>query len=482
MGQDRRAQQEGPKMELIRRDALELSQMLDRGEVSTTEVMQAALDRIAAVNGQINAITCLRDPDALLAEARAAETAARPSFLAGLPVAVKDLANVAGLPNSQGSLIFRDAISATDDLAIGRMRAAGALFIGKTNVPEFGLGSHSVNPVHGGTTNPHAPGRSAGGSSGGAAAALAAGMQWVCDGSDMMGSLRNPAGWCNVYGFRPTWGRVPAEPVGDVFLHQLSTLGPMARNVRDLTALLDVMAGHDPRQPLSLDHQPMLPRLEADVTGRRIGWLGDWGGAYPMEAGVMEHCAAALSTFADMGCVVEEVAPPMPAADLWDSWRILRAFANAARLGALHDDPARRALMKPDAIWEVEQGKAVSVAEVQRASALRSEWHGVTEQLFDRYDALVLPTAQVWPFAMDDWPNQIAGRAMDTYHRWMEVVIPASLTGLPALAVPAGFGPGGLPMGLQIIGRRRADLGVLQLGEAWHQATGWPQRAWPDLG
>jgi amidase len=422
----------------------------------------------------------LRDPDALLAEARAADAVPAQGPLHGLPVAIKDLAEAQGLPTTEGSPLFAGRLATRDDLMVARMRAAGAIVIGKTNTPAFGLGSHTTNPVFGATRNPYDPARTPGGSSGGAAAALAAGMIPIADGSDMMGSLRNPAGWCNVYGFRPSWGLVPGEPEGDTFLHQLSTLGPMGRSPADVALLLGVQAGPDPRQPHGVVPDDYSD-LSANVAGRRIGWLGDWGGL-PCEAGVLAHCAQALQTFDDLGCPVEVVAPPFPRAALWDSWTSLRSWAVAGGMGALCDDPASRDALNPQAIWEIEQGRRLTAADVHAASLIRSDWFRTAATLFDTYDALVLPTAQLWPFPVEwDWPRDIAGQAMDTYHRWMEVVIPASLAGLPTLAVPAGFGPAGLPMGLQLIGRRGDDLRILQLGQAWHMATGWPARHPPAL-
>ncbi len=469
-------------MDILELEAVDLSVRMADGDLSAVEVMTACLTQVEAANGAVNALVSLRDRDSLMAEARAADAAPRKGWLHGIPVAVKDLANVAGLPTTMGSPAFADFTPKADDLVVARMRDAGAIFIGKTNTPEFGLGSHTVNPVHGATCNPYDNSRSAGGSSGGAAAALATRMQWVCDGSDMMGSLRNPAGWNNVYGFRPSWGLVPPDPVGDVYLHNLATLGPMARSVRDIAALLDTQAGSDPRLPFSHDAGPFTGALDADVKGWRIGWLGDWGGAYPMEQDVLPHCEAALKTFENMGCTVEHLPPPMPAADLWQSWVDLRAFANAARLQPLYDIPEKCAELPTQAIWEIKRGMALSAMDVQRASAIRSRWYARTQELFRDYDALILPTAQVWPFPLD-WhhPTEIAGRKMDSYHRWMEVVIPASLIGLPTLGVPAGFGANGLPMGLQIMGRYKNDLHVLQLGQAWHHATGWPQRKPPQV-
>ena len=460
--------------ELLDKDAVEIAALIAGGQLSARELMQATLDRIGHVNPQVNAIVSLRDADELLAESDAADAGPHRGPLHGLPIAIKDLADARGLPTTQGSPAFAGQIAAADDLMVARMRAAGAIIIGKTNTPEFGLGSHTFNPVFGPTRNPYDLSRSAGGSSGGAAVALATRMLCLADGSDMMGSLRNPAGWANVYGFRPSWGRVPADPEGDMFLHQLSTSGPMARSVRDIAMLLDVQSGPDPRLPLALPAERFAHRIDADVRGRRIAWLGDWGGAFPMEPGVLDTCRAALAVFADMGCVVEEVAAPFDAELMWESWITLRSWAVAAGLGALADNPETRDALKPEALWEIERGRALSGAAVQRASEVRSDWFRAAARLFEACDAFVLPTAQVWPFPVEwRWPQAVAGVQMDTYHRWMQVVVPVSLIGLPCLAVPAGFGAQGLPMGLQIAGRRGDDAGVLQLGQAWHQAAPW---------
>jgi len=449
--------------ELLELDATSLAALIGQGAVSPSELMAATLARIAAVNPAVNAIVSLRDGDMLMAEARAAERSARKGWLHGIPLAVKDLADVRGLPTSQGSPLFAGAIARADDVVVARLRAAGAIIIGKTNVPEFGLGSHTFNPVFGPTRNPFDTGRSAGGSSGGAGAALATGMVAVADGSDMMGSLRNPAAWNGVYGMRPSWALVPPEPEGEMFLHQLSTLGPMARTPRDLGAALDVMAGPDPMQPHGRGLFP-LGVLEAAGT-RRIGWLGDWGGAFPMEAGVLAAAEAAVQRLVALGHVVEVVTPPFDAGRLWESWITLRSWAVAASLGALD-----MAALKPEAVWEVERGTALSAAEVQRASVVRSDWFRAAARLFQTYDALVLPATQVWPFAVEArWPEEIAGRRMDSYHRWMEVVVPVSLIGLPAVALPCGTVEG-LPHGIQVFGPRGADLALLEIAQGWEAA------------
>ena len=462
--------------------ATALSTLIAARQASAVEVMTAHLDRIEKVNPAINAVISLRPRDVLLAEAKAADNSPRKGWLHGLPMAVKDLALVQGIRSTSGSPIFADLIPDEDDLLAASLRAAGAILIGKTNTPEFGLGSHSFNPVFGVTHNPYDLSRSAGGSSGGAAAALAARLVPVADGSDMMGSLRNPAAFCNVYGLRPSYGLVPADPVGDTFLHQLSTNGPMGRTVEDVARLLETLAHPDARLPHSRAPEPFAADLDADPKGARIGWLGDWGGAYPMEPGITALCETALETFTALGAHVEPVAPPFPAAKLWDAWIMLRSFAIAGGMAPLHANPETRALLKPEMIWEIERGLALSAMEVHRASILRSQWFATLADLFQTHDALVLPSAQVWPFPVGwRYPETINGQPMDTYHRWMEVVIPVSLVGLPALAIPAGFGANGLPMGMQLFGPRGADRAILRLGQAYHRATDWPGRRPPAL-
>ena len=470
-------------MELWEKDARALSTAIERGKVSAEEVMRATLDRIDAVNVPINAVVSLRDHDTLMAEARKADESPRKGWLHGIPMAVKDLANVKGMTNTMGSPIFADNVSPQDDLFVSRLRAAGALIIGKTNTPEFGLGSHTYNPVHGVTRNPYDTSKSAGGSSGGAAVALAARMLCVADGSDMMGSLRNPAGWNNVYGFRPTWGTVPSEPVGDMFMHQLATSGPMARNPADLAALLDTMSGPDPRQPLGISKVLTEPLLATTVPQQRIGWLADWGGALPYESGIAEISEAGLTRLADLGHLVESISTPFDADAMWESWITLRSYSVAAGSLPLYENPETRSLLKPAAIWEIERGIAMTAMQLHKASLVRSDWFRRTTELFEQVDVLALPSAQCWPFDAEiDFPKQVSGVSMDTYHRWMQVVIPASLLGLPVVNVPIGFGENGLPAGLQLIGPRGSDGRLLQLAQDWHSATDWPNRRPPSLG
>ena len=463
-------------------DACAQSAALETGELSSLELMDATLARIETVNGSVNAVVSLRDVDRLRDEARAADNSPRIGWLHGMPIAIKDLANAAGLPTSMGSPLFAGQVAETDDLMVARLKAAGAIIIGKTNTPEFGLGSHTFNPVHGATRNPYDLGKSSGGSSGGAAAALATGMLSVADGSDMMGSLRNPAGWNNVYGMRPTWGTVPNEPLGDMFLHQLATSGPMARSPADMAALLDVMTGADPREPLGRDAPATLAGIEDTPSGLKIGWLGDWDGAFPYADGISDISQQALAQMAGMGHKVESLPAPFDAEAMWRSWIDLRSFAIAGGLGPIHSDPAKREYLKPAAVWEIEHGLAMTAMDVHRASVTRSDWFRKVTRMFESMDVLVLPSAQLWPFDVEwAYPESIAGHAMDTYHRWMQVVIPAGLIGLPVVNVPVGFGENGLPAGIQLIGPRGSDGLLLRLAQQWHGATDWPRAQPPQI-
>lgn len=466
--------------DILRLSALELSAELEARRIGAEELMRATLKRIAAVNPDVNAIVALRDETALVAAARAADNTPRTGWLHGIPMAIKNLLATKDIPTSWGSPLFADFVPTADELPVKRIKAAGAILIGKTNTPEFGLGSHSYNPVHGVTRNPYDLSRSAGGSSGGAGVALATRMLSVADGSDMMGSLRNPAAWNNVYGMRPSHGLVPGDPVGDMILHPLSTLGPMARTPRDLVALLETMAGPDPLQP---DGAAFVAGwVTDDLSGKRIGWLGDWGGAYAMEAGILDLCDGALRKLEDLGASVEPVAPLFPADAIWDSWVALRALSQVTRKEEFYADPEKRALLKPEQVWEFETGIALTGADIRRASAIRSDWYRAAARALQSYDALVLPSAQVWPFPAEwHWPKEIAGRTMDTYHRWMEVVIPVSLIGLPAVALPAGFGENGLAGGIQLIGARGNDEKLLAMAQTWHDATNWPDARPPAI-
>lgn len=471
-------------------DADGLSKLVHERRISCRELMAAFLRRIELLNPRFNAIVSLRDPQALLAEADAldAELAKGSSrgWLHGLPVAVKDLSDVAGIRTTMGSPIFRENVAAADGLMAARMRAAGAILIGKTNTPEFGLGSQTYNTVFGATRNAWDPDLCAGGSSGGAAVALALRMLPVADGSDMGGSLRNPAAYANVYGFRPSQGRVPKYPAPERFFQQLGTEGPMGRTVTDVARLLAVQAGRDPRVPLSLDgaFDPGLSpgRPERPI---RVGWLADLDGYLPMEDGIVPLCEAALATFETAGARVEHlgraalgVAPEA----VWDAWMQLRSLVVGGSLLALYKDPARRALLKPEARWEVENAMRTGALDVHAASVVRTALFDALNALFERFDLLALPSAQVFAFDVSrHWPESIAGRPMDTYHRWMEVVIYATLGGCPVIGVPVGFDAAGRAMGMQLIGAPRRDREVLQAALAYEEATGGSGRRLPEL-
>ncbi|CAN5827785.1 amidase [soil metagenome] len=461
-----------------------LSVAIHSREVSCREVMAATLARIARFNPVHNAIVSLRDADSLLREADAKDAQlaiAEPASLGwmhGMPQAIKDIANSAGLPTTLGSPLMRDFVAKEDGLLAQRMKAAGCIVIGKTNTPEFGLGSHTFNEVFGVTRNAYDPGKTAGGSSGGAAVALATRMLAVADGSDFMGSLRNPAGWNNVFGLRPSQGRVPMWPAQDVYVTQLGTEGPMGRTVKDVAMLLQVQAGHDVRSPLSLDTGE---RFDGPLDGApagvgrprpRVGWLGDLGGYLAMEPGILEVCEQGLARLANIGCEVEPIAPNFSPAQAWDTWLVWRRWLVAGRIAPFLIAPKNRALIKPEALWEHDQAQGLTGAQTLAASTERSAFLQKMLALLRQHDVLALPSAQVWPFdAAERWPQNIAGRTMDTYHRWMEVVIYATLAGLPCISVPAGFDAHGLPMGLQLIGQPRGDLSLLRLAHAYEAAA-----------
>ncbi len=492
---------EAGKHELTRLGLRELSAAIRARRVSCREVMAAFLARIAEVNPVHNAIVALRPAEELLAEADAQDRLLAEGrwlgVLHGVPQAIKDLAFTRGLVTTMGSRILRDNVPTMDSLFVERMRAAGALIIGKSNTPEFGLGSQTYNDVYGVTRNAHDPALTAGGSSGGAAVAVALDMLPVADGSDMMGSLRNPAAFNRIVGMRPSRGRVPGWPALDQFIAQLGTAGPMARTVRDCALLLSVQAGHDLRDPLTLEGTgaPFADWAEggtggkaagssaadADLalaSGKRIGWLGDLGGHLAMQPGILDSCRRSLGRLEAIGCRVEPVAPralgvPLPA--LWECWLALRTMAAAPALF----EHLRKApeLMKPEAIWEAERGLAMSAEDVARASQVRTRFYQSWLRLFEHHDFLVLPSAQVLPFdAGIHWPAEVGGRRMDTYHRWMEVVIYATLSGSPAISMPVPLAdPAGAAApddlaGIQIIGPPRDDLGVLRLAAAYEAA------------
>ena len=477
----------GAAPDVVMLEGAELAAAIRAKRISCAEVMTAYLDHIERVNPRVNAIVALRQRDALLREARERdEQLARGRYLGplhGIPQAIKDLAPAQGLRWTSGSPLFKDRVAQSDAVFVRRMKDAGAIVIGKTNTPEFGLGSQSYNPVYGTTLNAYDQSRTAGGSSGGAAVALALRMLPVADGSDHAGSLRNPAAFNSVLGFRTTFGRVPSTG-GELYLGQQGVAGPMARRVEDLAMLLSVMAGPDPGAPLSIPEDPatFARPAEGEVRGLKIAWLGDLGGYVPMETGVLELCRQGLRALEDLGCVIEEARPDFPPERVWQSWLVLRQGLTGGGLASLYNDPEKRAQMKPEARWEVEQGMRISAFDLYNASAARSVWYRAVQALFGRYDYLALPSAQVFPFdAGTHWPKEVAGRTMDTYHRWMEVVIPVTMSGCPAMGVPVGFDTRGLPMGMQLVGPIRGELALLRLALAYERATDWVARRPPPL-
>ncbi len=473
--------------EIVELDAVELAGAIKSRRASCAEVMDAYLDRIERINPRVNAIVSLQDRDRLREQAieRDAQLARGECLgpLHGFPFAIKDLENTAGIRTTLGSPLFKDFVPRTDSIVVERIKRAGAILIGKTNVPEFGLGSHTFNPVFGTTFNAYNQERTAGGSSGGAAVALALRMVPIADGSDHAGSLRNPAAFNNVFGFRTSFGRVPSD-WREVFVPSLSVHGPMARNVPDLAMLLSVIAGYDDRVPLSnrQDAARFADPPQRNFKGARIAWLGDFDGYLPFEPGVLEVCRRALKAFEDIGCVVEEARPNYPIDRVWRNWLKLRAWQVGAILKEPYSDPARRELIKPEARWEVESGFKVTAYDIADASAVRTAWYHAIRELFEKYDFFILPSAQVFPFdASIRWPREVNGVTMDTYHRWMEVAIGVTMSGCPALNVPAGFNAAGLPMGMQIVAPNQGEMSCLQLAAAYDEATGWVRRNPPTF-
>lgn len=466
-------------------DAITLAGMLRDREVAAREVIAAHIERIEAVDGAVNAVVT-RCFEQAMDKARAADQSlARgdaPGLLHGLPVAHKDLAETAGVRTSYGSPLFASYVPDFDALVVERMAAAGAISLGKTNTPEFGAGSHTVNPVFGATCNPYDLSRSAGGSSGGAAAALAARMVCLADGSDLGGSLRNPASFCNVVGLRPSPGRVPRWPVTDP-ADTLGVQGPMARTVADAALLLAVQSGPDPRVPLALDAPPPALAAPADVTrvlaqdmsGLRVAWSADLG--LPVEPEVRAVLAPAREVLAGLGCQVRAAAPDLTGGD--EVFRTFRALRFATAFGPLlRDHPAD---VGPNVTWNTERGQELTVADLGRATV---RWAALAERVsafFAEFDVLACPVSQVAPFDVDlDWVHEIDHVPQESYLDWMRSAYLISVTGLPALSVPAGFTPAGLPVGLQLVGRRRADWRLLAVAAAFEQATG-HARAAPSL-
>lgn len=458
--------------ELCFTPAVELAQRIRAKELSARELMTAELEQIERINPQVNAIVSMLDPEQALALADAADAKqARGEALGvlhGLPTAVKDLEDAAGFPTSMGSPIFAGTMPAHDTVMVERIRGAGALLIGKTNVPEFGLGSHSFNPVFGATRNPYDLGKTAGGSSGGAGAALASGMLPIADGSDMGGSLRNPGNFNNVVGFRPSSGLVPKWPNSMPWI-PLSVKGPLARTVADVALQLQAMAGPDTRdqESLNVPASTFAQPLERDFRGVPIAWSVDLG-ELPVDPRVRAVLESRQHVFGDLGCDVAETAPDLTNAD--SVFRDLRAFNLAAGMGELLQ--THRDQIKPEAIWNIEEGLKLSAADAGRAMIRQSEIYERMRLFMEKHHFLVTVVNQVPPFDVDTrYPQEIDGVAMETYIAWMKSAYWITTTRMPAISVPCGFTPEGLPVGMQIVGRPGDDFGVLQLAHAFEQAT-----------
>lgn len=452
--------------------ATELAAAIRRRDVSAREVVTAHLEQIERVNPAVNAIVTLVPERAL---EQAAEADARLAAgadvgpLHGLPVAHKDLHDTAGIRTTYGSPLFADRVPDRDHLVVERLRRAGAITVGKTNVPELGMGSHTVNPVFGATRNPYDPFRSAGGSSGGAGAALACGMQPLADGSDTGGSLRNPASFNNVVGLRPSTGRVPSWPDKAPW-GQLSVKGPMARTVTDVALTLSVLAGPDPRSPLALETpgSAFAGPLEGDVRGLRVAWSPDLGGTVPVDAEVRDALRPAVDVFASLGCEVEEACPDLSGAD--EVFLVQRAWQMELAYGSLLDEHRHR--MATDVVWNIEEGRKLTGPDLGRAQMLQAALFHRVREFFESYDLLLLPVSQVAPFDIRlPYPASVDGTPMETYLDWMRSAYLISVTGCPALSVPAGFTPAGLPVGLQMVGPHRQDRAVLDAGYAFERAT-----------
>ena len=462
--------------------ATELAGLLRAKKLSARELLDVHLDRIERVNPAVNAIVTLDAEGARRQAQEADDRLARgeePGPLHGLPVAHKDTHATAGMRTTYGSPLKANFVPKQDELVVDRIRRAGAVRVGKTNTPEWAAGSHTFNPVFGVTRNPYALDRSAGGSSGGAAAALAAGMVPVADGSDMGGSLRNPAAFCNVVGLRTSPGRVPTYPTL-LGWQTLSVQGPMGRTVADVALVLSVMAGPDPRVPISLDDDGSVfaAPLPDDLRGLRVGWAPDLGVRIPLDAPVREVLLRQAAVFEDLGAKIVEDCPDLDGADevfsTLRAWQFVTTYGDMTRSfpdkvkGAIH--------------WNVDRGRELSAADVGRAEALRTRLFQRLVTFFERCDVLLTATAQVVPFdAGQEYPHEVGGEVQQDYLQWMRACTIITATTCPALSVPAGFTPDGLPVGLQLVGPPRADRRVLEVGHAFEQATQHGLRR-PELG
>jgi amidase len=467
----------GSSGDLCFMSAKDLAALIQTRKASAREVMAAHLERINRVNPTINAIVAKLDDKKCLALADAADQRAAKGEplgpLHGLPIAFKDLQAAVGFPFARGSTIYKDEMPTEDTVLVERLRKAGALPIGKTNTPEFGLGSHTYNKVYGATLNPFDHTKSAGGSSGGAGAALATGRLPIADGSDLGGSLRNPGNFNNVVGMRPTVGLVPSAP-NPLPLLGFGVNGPMARTVADTGFLLSVMAGPDPRDPGCSPSDPSVFRgsLDRGFGGTRVAWCPDLGGL-PLDPSVRAVLGTQRKTFEALGCIVEDACPDLSDAD--SIFLTIRGFRSATVYGPLL--AKFRDQLKPEAIGEIEGGLALTSADLARAMVQHGQLMERMRRFQEKYEFMLCAVNQVPPFDVTlDWPKTIDGVKMEHYVAWMKSAYWITATFRPAISVPAGFTSEGLPVGLQIVGRHRADLAVLQMAHVFEQATGFGNR------
>lgn len=457
-------------LELCFTSAKKLARLIRTRKVSATEVVRAFIARIEEVNPKVNAIVTFLPEQALKRAKTLDRKGAVTGPLAGLPIAHKDIVPTRGIRTTFGSPIYAEHVPTEDHVIVERLRDAGAILVGKTNTPEFATGAQTFNPIFGATRNPYDLSKTSGGSSGGAAAAVACGMLPFADGSDLGSSLRNPASFCNVVGFRPTPGRVPNWPFPNAW-DTLWSLGPIARTVEDTALLLSAMAGPEPRSPTThAEPGKIFARpLARDFRKVRVAWSPDLGGAFPVDTRVTRALAPARAVLASLGCTVEDAAPDLSDAD--EAFQVQRAVGFVEAYGELLK--TKRALMKDTVVWNIEQGLKLDAARIARANVLRSNVYHTMRAFLERYAFLVLPTVQVPPFPVDQpYVTEIDGVKLGNYMEWMKSNYLITATTHPAISVPAGFTDDGLPVGLQIVGRYRDDFGVLQLAHAFEGATG----------
>lgn len=466
-----------PKSEICFMTATEMVQKIRDKQLSCREVMAAHLNQIERVNPVVNAIVTRIPAEQALSRADAADEALVQGKgigpLHGLPIAHKDLVPTKDMRTTFGSPIYKDFVPDHDGLIVERLKKAGAITIGKTNTPEFGAGSQTFNQVFGETLNPYDTTKTCGGSSGGAAVSLACGMLPLADGSDTGGSLRNPGNFCNIVGFRASPGRVPIWP-NPVAWYPISVQGPMARTVQDAALMLSAIAGPDPRSPIAIAEPGSVfsESLERDFKGVKIAWSKNLGDL-PVDPRVTQVLENQQCVLHDLGCIVEAGQPDFSGAD--EIFKVWRAWRFELRYTELLKD--HRKLIKDTVVWNTEQGQKLTGPQLGRAEVQRTELYHRVREFMENYEFLICPVNQVPPFDIKQpYVEEIDGVKMETYIDWMKSCYYITVTGLPAISVPCGFTPEGLPVGMQIVGRHNADLSVLQLAHAFEKATGfWKQ-------